>query len=67
MITSLSLFAVAQHGEAEALAGRKVSLEQDMETLAAEAADLEILVKALGPDGLTVTFWPASLRASWGG
>ncbi|MDR9788375.1 MAG: hypothetical protein RJR37_14230 [Peptococcaceae bacterium MAG4] len=44
--------ALAQHGEAEALAGRKAALERDFETLDAEVADLEVLVKALGPDGL---------------
>jgi DNA repair exonuclease SbcCD ATPase subunit len=43
---------IALHSEAEALAGRKTALEQDAETLAAEVADLEALVKALGPDGL---------------
>ncbi|HHW05890.1 MAG TPA: hypothetical protein GXX32_08345, partial [Methanothermobacter sp.] len=41
-----------QFAEAEALARKKAGLCTDVETLAAEVADLEVLVKALGPDGL---------------
>lgn len=43
---------LAREKELEALAGRKAALERDMETLAREVADIEVLVKALGPDGL---------------
>jgi len=38
--------------ELSAMAGKKARLKQDIETLAAEVADMEVLVKALGPDGL---------------
>lgn len=43
---------LAREKELEALAGRIAALERDMETLAREVADIEVLVKALGPDGL---------------
>jgi DNA repair exonuclease SbcCD ATPase subunit len=43
---------IALHSETVHLAGRKTALKQKAETLAAEVADLEKLVKALGPEGL---------------
>lgn len=41
-----------QFAESLAIADKKAVLQQDVVTLAAEVADLETLVKALGPDGL---------------
>ena len=43
---------INQYYEAQALAARLAALEQDVETISAEVDDQEILVKALGPDGL---------------
>lgn len=41
-----------QHTESQAFANKKTCLEKDVETLSAAVADAEILVRALGPDGL---------------
>lgn len=43
---------LARLAEAGVLAEKKAVLQRDIETFTAELADLEILVKALGPDGL---------------
>jgi exonuclease SbcC len=44
--------ALSRCQEKEALAGRRAALELEVQNLAAAVADLEMLVKALGPDGL---------------
>lgn len=44
-----------QAGELAALAKRREEMKQDLATLTAEVADMEILVKALGPDGMRKT------------
>lgn len=43
---------LVQAGEMAALARRQEELKQDIDTYTAEVADLELLVKSLGPDGL---------------
>jgi exonuclease SbcC len=44
--------ALARLGDANALADKKAVIQRDIENFTAELADLEALVKALGPDGL---------------
>jgi chromosome segregation ATPase len=53
---------IALYSETVAVAGRITALEQDAETLATEVADLEVLVKALGPDGLRRDMLPGGVR-----
>nr|WP_242837396.1 hypothetical protein [Desulfitobacterium metallireducens] len=43
---------LVQYHEAQILSSRQASLQHDLETLTLNLADLEVLVKALGPDGL---------------
>lgn len=43
---------LAQFHESQILASRRATLQQDLETLTYNLADLDVLVKALGPDGL---------------